>query len=92
MKEVVFFLVFPEGNASQGAVVMNGCVCADEALQTLEGSRWRQSPGDFGIGGRYPVKEVFAAAAATWQGESSSPHLDNDLAAIMHSAEPATAP
>lgn len=43
---------------------------ADEALQTLEGARWRQSPGDFGIGGRYPVKEVFGAAAATWQGES----------------------
>lgn len=43
---------------------------ADEALQTLEGARWRQSPGDFGIGGRYPVKEVFGAAAATWQGEA----------------------
>ncbi|EIE24914.1 phosphoglycerate mutase-like protein [Coccomyxa subellipsoidea C-169] len=39
----------------------------DEALQTLEGSHWRKSPSDFGIGGRYPVKEVFAAAAATWQ-------------------------
>ncbi|CAL8464228.1 g3763 [Coccomyxa elongata] len=45
----------------------------DEALQTLEGARWRQSPGDFGIGGRYPVKEVFGAAAATWQDVLEAP-------------------
>lgn len=45
-------------------------LCTDEAMDTLEGAQWRKSPGDFGIGGRYPVKEVFAAAAATWQGES----------------------
>ncbi|BDA49348.1 probable phosphoglycerate mutase GpmB [Coccomyxa sp. Obi] len=45
----------------------------DEALQTLEGTRWRQSPGDFGIGGRYPVKEVFGAAAATWQDVLEAP-------------------
>ena len=41
---------------------------ADEALATDEGLNWRQSPGEFGIGGRYPVKEVFTAAADTWRG------------------------
>ena len=44
-----------------------------EALATTEGLNWRKSPSDFGIGGRYPVKEVFAAAQATWRGECSLP-------------------
>jgi hypothetical protein len=44
---------------------------AEEALATTEGLNWRKSPSDFGIGGRYPVKEVFAAAAATWKGVAS---------------------
>ena len=42
---------------------------ADEAIQTDEGLSWRQAPGDFGIGGRYPVKEVFSAAHDAWRGE-----------------------
>ncbi len=41
---------------------------ADEASQTGEGVSWRQAPSDFGIGGRYPVKEVFSAAYEAWKG------------------------
>ncbi|CAL5226987.1 g9875 [Coccomyxa viridis] len=39
----------------------------DEASQTGEGVSWRQAPSDFGIGGRYPVKEVFSAAYEAWK-------------------------
>ena len=46
---------------------------ADEALATDEGLNWRKAPGEFGIGGRYPVKEVFAAAAGTWRGVFPDP-------------------
>ena len=42
--------------------------CADEAILTGEGKSWRQAPSDFGIGGRYPVKEVFSAALDAWRG------------------------
>ena len=45
------------------------CMHADEASQTGEGVSWRQAPSDFGIGGRYPVKEVFSAAYEAWKGE-----------------------
>ena len=52
---------------------------ADEALQTTEGSSWRDKPGDFGIGGRYPVKEVFSAAYEAWKGRlHAAQHLDAD--------------
>ena len=43
---------------------------AEEASQTGEGVSWRQAPSDFGIGGRYPVKEVFSAAYEAWKGKS----------------------
>ena len=52
------------------------CLFADEALQTTEGSSWRDNPGDFGIGGRYPVKEVFSAAYEAWKGRL---HAAQDL-------------
>ncbi len=48
------------------------CIHADEASQTGEGLSWRQAPSDFGIGGRYPVKEVFSAAYEAWKGEHCS--------------------
>ncbi len=52
----------------------DGLENADEALATDEGLNWRKAPGEFGIGGRYPVKEVFAAAAGTWRG--AAPHSE----------------
>lgn len=53
----------------QGLLLMR----AEEALATTEGLNWRKTPSEVGIGGRYPVKEVFAAAQATWKGKASLP-------------------
>jgi hypothetical protein len=47
--------------------------CADEAILTGEGKSWRLAPSDFGIGGRYPVKEVFSAALDAWRGTACRP-------------------